>query len=725
MPQGHRRGRDGARGRHRDPRLLLRAAARAAARRLPHVSRARSRGCRSSRRPARSPPRTGWCVRTAADEREGELRPGRRARVHPPEPPARLPRLRQGRRVPAPGPDLPLRARRSTRMAFAKRTFDKPIPVSPLIALDRERCILCYRCTRFSESVAEDGQLVAVDRGANSYIATFEDEPYRAHFSGNVIELCPVGALTSTVYRFRARPWEIQNVPTVCGLCPVGCNTWATTREGKVVRACSRRNHPEVDEGWLCDKGRFAHDHLARRTTAIRERDRARRARAALTRGLAGARRSTSPRRDCGGAAAPSSSRSRAARRSSRPTRSRGSCARASARTRRSLPDDPRPGARRVPRAAVGDPRRPSSASSSATSPSSSARPSSTSGSRAARRAGAEIVTVHPAGTVRVPPGSAARVCAALASEIARPRSCATLARRLREADRVALVWSGDDATGGRHLAALAARARARRGLGRLLPAAHAERPRRRGGLARRRRGSRRRASGRGRDRRADRLRRRGALRPACRSGSPSAPRFVLDDRDVHDRGHGLVAPRPARDGLPRARRHDRQPRGTRRSACGGRSRRRGLGRARVLRPPGAALRRRGRALAARSRRRARAAAAALRPPAPSSPRARAPCGRLGAPASQLVALPAALLGRGRRTRPAAPVPAPGRRGRAPGTPDARARGIATGDAVRVRSNGTSRELTRASTVACGRASRASRPSTPRGSATMVEIEKA
>src|SRR5438034_1123300 len=92
-------------------------------------------------------------------------------------------------------------------------------------------------------------------------IATFEDEPYLGAFSGNVIELCPVGALTSTQYRFEARPWEIQNVPTVCGLCPVGCNISATTREGKVKRVMSR-NHPEVDEGWLCDKGRFAYAHL-------------------------------------------------------------------------------------------------------------------------------------------------------------------------------------------------------------------------------------------------------------------------------------------------------------------------------------------------------------------------------------------------------------------------------------------------------------------------------
>ena len=149
----------------------------------------------------------------------------------------------------------------NTRMTFPKRTFEKPIPVSPLIALDRERCILCYRCTRFSEDVAEDGQLVAVDRGAGSMIATFGDEPYRAPFSGNVIELCPVGALTSTTYRFEARPWEIQDVPTVCGMCPVGCNVNATTREGKVKRILSR-NHPELDDGWLCDKGRFSYAHL-------------------------------------------------------------------------------------------------------------------------------------------------------------------------------------------------------------------------------------------------------------------------------------------------------------------------------------------------------------------------------------------------------------------------------------------------------------------------------
>ncbi len=145
----------------------------------------------------------------------------------------------------------------STRMTLPKRTYEKPLPISPSIVLDRERCILCYRCTRFSGDVAEDGQLIARERGARSVIATFEEQPYANAFSGNVTELCPVGALLPTAYRFKARPWEIVNVPTVCTGCSVGCNTWSTLREGKVERILSR-NHPEVDNGWLCDRGRFA-----------------------------------------------------------------------------------------------------------------------------------------------------------------------------------------------------------------------------------------------------------------------------------------------------------------------------------------------------------------------------------------------------------------------------------------------------------------------------------
>jgi NADH-quinone oxidoreductase subunit G len=149
----------------------------------------------------------------------------------------------------------------NTRMSFEKLTFEKPIPISPTISLDRERCILCYRCTRFSESVSEDLQLIAANRGSMSVITTFEDLPYQGAFTGNVTELCPVGALLPTQYRFEGRPWEIVDVPTVCGLCPVGCNVNATVREGKVKRILSR-NHPEIDEGWICDKGRFAYTHL-------------------------------------------------------------------------------------------------------------------------------------------------------------------------------------------------------------------------------------------------------------------------------------------------------------------------------------------------------------------------------------------------------------------------------------------------------------------------------
>jgi NADH-quinone oxidoreductase subunit G len=149
----------------------------------------------------------------------------------------------------------------NTRMQYEKQTFEKPIPISPTISLDRERCILCYRCTRFSSDVSEDGQLVAANRGAMSVITTFEDVPYTGAFTGNVTELCPVGALLPTQYRFEGRPWEIVDVSTVCGLCPVGCNINATVREAKVKRILSR-NHFEVDEGWICDKGRFGFTHL-------------------------------------------------------------------------------------------------------------------------------------------------------------------------------------------------------------------------------------------------------------------------------------------------------------------------------------------------------------------------------------------------------------------------------------------------------------------------------
>ena len=339
----------------------------------------------------------------------------------------------------------------NTRMQFPKRTFDKPIPISPLIALDRERCILCYRCTRFSENVAEDGQLVAVNRGAQSLIATFEDEPYRAHFSGNVLELCPVGALTSTTYRFRARPWEIQNVPTVCGLCPVGCNVWATTREGKVARVLSR-NHPEVHEGWLCDKGRFAHDHLRARDRIHAPLLRVRRRgfdEVSNERALDEAARGLS---EAGGSVVVAFTGAETVEQATALARIATEGAGGGTAL---LPDDWDPGlqAFQAPLSAfrdadvclvLGD------------DPVQERAPIVDLWLRAARRNGAEVITVGPSGSVQAAPGSAAQTCAALRAGKNLPRELREPSRALRRARRIALVWSEDDPTGGRHVGALA-----------------------------------------------------------------------------------------------------------------------------------------------------------------------------------------------------------------------------------------------------------------------------
>jgi NADH-quinone oxidoreductase subunit G len=145
-----------------------------------------------------------------------------------------------------------------SRYIEPKRHFVKPLELSPLIAIDRERCILCYRCVRFSQEVAEDYQLVLLERGAHSYVATFDGHPYVAPFSGNIIELCPVGALTSRPYRFRARPWDIEGAGSVCTLCAAQCNITITVRDERALRVLQREN-VEVDDGWLCDKGRFAY----------------------------------------------------------------------------------------------------------------------------------------------------------------------------------------------------------------------------------------------------------------------------------------------------------------------------------------------------------------------------------------------------------------------------------------------------------------------------------
>jgi NADH-quinone oxidoreductase subunit G len=161
-----------------------------------------------------------------------------------------------------------------SRFIEPKRHFVKPLELSPLIAIDRERCILCYRCVRYSQEVAEDYQLVLLERGAHSYVSTFDGHPYVAPFSGNIIELCPVGALTSRPYRFRARPWDIEGAGTVCTFCPAQCNVTITVRDELALRVLGRDN-VEVDDGWLCDKGRFGYQsfHVDERVTQPMVRD--------------------------------------------------------------------------------------------------------------------------------------------------------------------------------------------------------------------------------------------------------------------------------------------------------------------------------------------------------------------------------------------------------------------------------------------------------------------
>jgi NADH-quinone oxidoreductase subunit G len=143
-----------------------------------------------------------------------------------------------------------------SRVIDEKRHFEKPIELSPLVAIDRERCILCYRCVRFSQEVAEDAQLQLLERGDRTYVGTFDDRPYVAPFHGNITDICPVGALTNYTYRFRARPWDIEHAGSVCTLCPSQCNVSFTIRDEKVKRVITRDN-AEVDDGWLCDRGRY------------------------------------------------------------------------------------------------------------------------------------------------------------------------------------------------------------------------------------------------------------------------------------------------------------------------------------------------------------------------------------------------------------------------------------------------------------------------------------
>ncbi len=134
--------------------------------------------------------------------------------------------------------------------------FKKPIPLSPNIALDRERCVLCYRCTRYYDEIAWQQELTTGQRGVQSYITSQFDQPLQSVFSGNIIDLCPVGALTSRVWRFESRPWDMTSTGSVCSKCSVGCSVTLWQRRGQLVRVTSREND-DIDEGWICDRGRF------------------------------------------------------------------------------------------------------------------------------------------------------------------------------------------------------------------------------------------------------------------------------------------------------------------------------------------------------------------------------------------------------------------------------------------------------------------------------------
>ncbi len=144
-----------------------------------------------------------------------------------------------------------------SRFEQEKRHYEKPVALSALVVLDRERCIQCFRCVRFQREIAHQPDIQMLDRGFGDYIATFPGKPFEPNFSGNTIELCPVGALLSSVFRFRGRPWELSKTESICPNCGVGCNIEISDRrKRRVVRYLARTNE-EVNECWICDRGRF------------------------------------------------------------------------------------------------------------------------------------------------------------------------------------------------------------------------------------------------------------------------------------------------------------------------------------------------------------------------------------------------------------------------------------------------------------------------------------
>jgi NADH-quinone oxidoreductase subunit G len=143
-----------------------------------------------------------------------------------------------------------------SRFVEQKRHYAKPIPLSDLVLMDRERCILCDRCTRFSDEVAGDPLISFIGRGADTQVNTFPDHPFASYFSGNTIQICPVGALTAEPFRFRARPWDLANDESTCTTCSVGCRVAIQSSRDDVLRYSGVDVDP-VNWGWLCDKGRF------------------------------------------------------------------------------------------------------------------------------------------------------------------------------------------------------------------------------------------------------------------------------------------------------------------------------------------------------------------------------------------------------------------------------------------------------------------------------------
>jgi NADH-quinone oxidoreductase subunit G len=162
-----------------------------------------------------------------------------------------------------------------SRYVEPKRTYQKPIPLSPLVNLDRERCVLCARCTRFCDEISGDRFIELFARGAGERVSIAGGEDFRSPFSGNTVQICPVGALTATPYRFVARPFDLSSADSVCQHCSAGCNVRIDLRRGTVVRVLARDN-AEVNDAWTCDKGRFAFRHadLPERLTMPLIRDR-------------------------------------------------------------------------------------------------------------------------------------------------------------------------------------------------------------------------------------------------------------------------------------------------------------------------------------------------------------------------------------------------------------------------------------------------------------------